>query len=230
MERKQGILANARIKKAGITIYTRKGQSVIRAAMSNQPPRRTLAQFEVRERMGHNRRLYDVAKRLGLLSQSQFHSLAAKLPALYLTREEHYRGYTLLLPGIPVACGTLPDIGCRLGTVGGQPALLTDLSPALLARGERLALVTLEQVAYGGKPQLAAARADVPLADFTLVDGTLALVDSRFADERLGWALVRCRGGLCSTQTVVTAATRYRLYLGPDALQRAAASYGGLTP
>lgn len=230
MNRKKGNPLNGSLRAAGVTIYSKQGKFIMRPSRNHHSRRCTAQQFDVRERMAHNTILWKTVRPLELIDRPRFFSLAAKLPALYLTREEHYRGYTLLLPGTPVACGTLPDIGCRLGTVGGQPALLTDLSPALLARGERLALVTLEQVAYGGKPQLAAARADVPLADFTLVDGTLALVDGRFADERLGWALVRCRGGLCSTQTVVTAATRYRLYLGPDALQRAAASYGGLTP
>jgi hypothetical protein len=133
------------------------------------------------------------------------------------------------MPGIPLACGTLPDIGQRLGSVEGSPALLTDQQPELLTAGDRLVLVTLEQVCYGGQPRLAADSEAVPRTAFTVVDGRLALVDSRFGDDRFGWALVRRRRGLCSTQTVVTAATTYRHYLTPEALQRAAESYGGLT-
>ena len=90
-------------------------------------------------------------------------------------------------------------------------------------------LVTLELVCYGGQPRLAADSETAPRTAFTVVDGRLALVDSRFGDDRFGWALVRQRRDLCSTQTVVTAATAYRQYLTPEALQRAAASYGGLT-
>ena len=226
MERKQGILVNARIKKAGITIYTRKGQTIIRPAISDQPPRRTLAQFLVRERMGHNRRLFNAVQHLGFINQPQFCALAAKLPALYLTREEHFRGYTLLLPGIPVSCGTLPDIGQRLATVDGTAALLTDLTPALLG-GDRLTMVALEQTRYGGLPKIRATASDA--VDTVLVDGHLALVGDRYGEPDRGWALVRRRRGLCSTQTVVTAATAYREYLTSEALERAAESYGGLT-
>ena len=229
MERKQGILVNARLSKAGVTIYTKKGQTIIRTAISNQPKRCTLSQFNMRERLSHNRRLWHRVRGTGLISYAQFCALAAKLPALYLMREEHFRGYKLLLPGIPVACGTLPDVGCRLGTVDGQAALLTDVDPSGLSPADRFVLVAVEQVLFGDQPQLAADSEAVPRTAFTVVDGRLALVDSRFGDDRYGWALVRRRRGLCSTQTVVTAATAYRAYLTPEALQRAAASYGGLT-
>ena len=227
--RNKGLIINGSFRKAGVTIYSKKGQSIVRSAMSLQPHRRTMAQFEVRESFAHNRRLWKVVRSTGLITYAQFCALAAKLPVLYLTHEEHFSGYTLLVPGTPVACGTLPDIGCRLGTVDGRPALLTDLSPSLLAAGERLTLVTLGQVVFGRQPRLTAAMVDVPLADFVSVDGLLALVDDRFGDEGFGWALVRRRGARCSTQTVVTASRRHLDYTTDDALQRAAASYGGLT-
>ena len=181
----------------------------------------------MRERLSHNRRLWIAVRATGLIDYRRFCSLAAKLPALYLTQGEHYDGYTLLLPGIPVSCGTLPDIGQRLGSVDGRPALLTDLAPSFLD-GDRLTLVVLEQVNPSGRqPRLAASAADV--TGWTLHDGCVALVDDRFSDDRYGWALVRRRRQLCSTQTAVTAATAYRQYLTSEALERAAASYGGLT-
>lgn len=227
--RNKGLLLSGSFRKAGVTIYAKKGQSITRSSMSIQPRRRTAAQFEVRERFHHNRKLWAVVQKTGLISYAQFCALAAKLPALYLTREEHKSGFTLLLPGIPVACGTLPDVSQRLGTVEGSPALLTDLVPSLLTTSERFTLVVVEQVCYGGHPQLAVATEAVPRAAFTEVDGSLALVGDRYGDVRYGWALVRQRRALCSTQTVVTAATAYRSYLTPDALHRAATSYGGLT-
>ena len=97
-----------------------------------------------------------------------------------------------------------------------------------LLDGDRLTLVVLEQVNPSGRqPRLAASAADV--TGWTLHDGCVALVDDRFSDDRYGWALVRRRRQLCSTQTAVTAATAYRQYLTSEALERAAASYGGLT-
>ena len=229
MKEKSGILVNGSIRSAGVTFYTKKGKTIVRSSKSHQPVRRTLAQFDVREKRAHLNRLWRVVRGSGLISYAQFCALAAKLPALYLTREEHKSGFTLLLPGIPVACGTLPDVAQRLGTVEGSPALLTDLVPSLLTPSERFTLVVVEQVCYGGHPQLAVATEAVSRTAFTEVDGSLALVGDRYGDVRYGWALVRQRRALCSTQTVVTAATTYRAYLTPDALHRAANSYGGLT-
>ena len=230
MKNKTGILVNGSIKSAGITFFTRKGQTVVRSAKSRQPMRRTLAQFDVRERRAHATALWRVMRKQGMITYAQFCALAAKLPVLYLTHEEHFDGYTLLLPGIPVACGTLPDIGYRLGDVDGVPALLTDLVPSRLADGDRLMLVTLRQLVYGRQPQLTAEAREVMADDITVVGGCVALTGGDFGDIDRGWALVRRHGAQCSTQTVVTACRRYLAYTTDDALQRAAASYGGLTP
>lgn len=235
MKNKTGIFVNGSIKSAGVTFFTRHGQTIIRSAISNQPKRRTLGQFNVRERRAHVNSLWHDLRECcaplltgGRAPYYLFCSLAAKLPTLYLTREEHTRGYTLLMPGIPVSCGTLPDVGYRLGTVDGRPALLTDLPPALVG-DDTLTLVTLTQCDNGGLPRLDASATDLVLGDCTLVDGRLALVGDGYGDSDCGWALVRRRRSLCSTQCVVTAATAYQTYRTDVALQRAAASYGGLT-
>ena len=158
-----------------------------------------------------------------------FRSLAAKLPAVYLTQRENALGIALLMPGIPVSCGTLTDINYSLGEAEASPALLTDLQAADLGRDDSLLLVTLRQVVGHGVPRLEVRQRVVTTADFTVVEGRLALVDDIFADTSRGWALVRRRGALCSTQTVVTASTAYRAYQTDEALLRAAESYGGLT-
>lgn len=175
-----------------------------------------------------------------------FRSLAAKLPPVFFTRYDNSCGAALLMPGIPVSCGTLPDIGYRLATVGDSPALVTDLSPGDLADSDRLWLVTLTQLP-GTLPRLSAASEEVPRAAFIVVDGHMALVDDRFGDEMRGWALVRlrrrCRRGRptrtldsaqsvasCSSQTVTTRCQFYRQYQTADAMLSAAQSYGGLTP
>ena len=231
MKHKNGIMVDGSLPSAGVTFYTRKGHTVIRAAKSHQPKRCTLKQFTLRERLSHNNSLWHVIRNTELITRPQFYAVAAKLPAVYLTREEHFGGFTLLMPGVPVACGTLPDVGCRLGRVDGTAALLTDLTPATFpaVRGERLQLVTVRQVCHASLPHLTVAVGEVGLEAFTLVDGRLALVDAAFGDADGGWALVRRRGAQCSSQRLVTAATAYLAYTTPAALQRAADSYGGLT-
>lgn len=228
---KTGILVNGSIRSAGVTFYSKLGRTVVRSSVTRQPLRRTLKQFNARQRRIHATSLWRDMRFGGepLLTYREFCALAAKLPALYLTRDEHAAGATLLMPGIPVSYGTLPDIRCRLGTLDGAPALLTDLQPASLDGADRLLLVTLRQLLLGSTPRLQLLRHEVALADCVLADSGLALTGERFGDNDCGWALVRRRGMQCSTQTVVTRSTRYRAYLTDDALRRSAASYGGLT-
>ena len=229
---KTGIRVDGSIRSAGVTFFTRNGQTIVRSSVSRQPERRTLKQFDVRQRLAHNRAMWrDICCHgVPLLTYREFCALAAKLPALYLTRNDHVDGTALLLPGIPVSCGTLPDIHYRLGTLNSSPALLTDLQPASLTGADRLRLVTLHQLILSGTPRLQASSEEVTLDDCVLADDGLALTGERFGDDGCGWALVRCRGTQCSTQTVVTHSSRYRAYLTDDALHRSAASYGGLTP
>lgn len=61
------------------------------------------------------------------------------------------------------------------------------------------------------------------------VDGHLALVGDMFADELMGWALVRVREDEASSQTVLTNNRLYEQYITEEGLQRTATSYGGLT-
>ena len=228
---KTGILVNGSIRSAGVTFYSKLGRTVVRSSVTQQPLRRTLKQFNARQRRIHATTLWRELGYYGapLLTYREFCALAAKLPALYLTRDDHAAGAVLLLPGIPLSCGTLPDIHYHLGTLDGTPALLTDLQPASLDGADRLLLLTLRQLILSGTPRLQAFREEVALADCVLADSGLALTGERFGDVDCGWALVRCRGAQCSTQTVVTRSTRYRAYLTDDALRRATASYGGLT-
>lgn len=233
---KQSIFVDGSIKSAGVTFFTRGGKTVARSATSRQPLRRTERQFVIRERFAHNLSLWNsLSSTCGPLLTARsrpydcFMSLAAKLPAVYLTQGENASGMALLMPGIPVSCGTLEDIDYRLGDAGGSPALLTGLAPC--QRHESLLLIALEQVeGPGGLYALGVEENTVEGDDFEVVDGRLALVGDRFADPRRGWALVRRHGSQCSSQQVVTTATLYRDYQTREALLRAANSYGGLTP
>lgn len=51
-----------------------------------------------------------------------------KLPVTYLTKLERNLGGSVMVPGMPVSDGMLPDIEYRLGEVEGRPAMLTSLT------------------------------------------------------------------------------------------------------
>ena len=57
----------------------------------------------------------------------------------------------------------------------------------------------------------------------------LALTGSLFANDDLGWALVRINGDRCSSQTAVTRCRQWESFATEEALRASAESYGGLT-
>ena len=260
------IVPKGSLKKDGLTFYQRGDKTVMRSATSEQPHRRTRKQFEARQRMANCTGLWkamtmDTTPVLagGKSSYGRFCTLMRKLPVTYLTKEERQMGAALLLPGIPVSDGMLPDIEYRLGEVEGQPALLTSLrlragthsmASALYSRGgslqrdEWLCLYRLKQTTtiFDGEimPRLNVkvetldyenCSNEQPFADIELrnVDGQLALVGDVLGDDMRGWALVRMAEGKASSQKVVTSCSLYEQYLTDEAFERAAKSYGGLT-
>ena len=179
---KQGIIVDGSIRSAGITFYTKQGQTIVRSATSRQPKRRTEKQFVLRERLAHCNSLWftlsgtcDTLLTARSRPYDCFMSMAAKLPPVYLTSYENACGMALLMPGIPVSCGTLTDIVYSLGSTGPSPALLTGLAPDDLHSRETLLLVTLRQLAEADMLMLGAEARNVDAADFTVVDGRLAL-------------------------------------------------------
>ena len=260
------IVLKGRLEKEGLTFYQRGGITVIRQAGSKQPHRRTRGQFEARQRMANCTSLWKALRLAtepvlagGKSSYGRFCTLMRKLPVTYLTKDERLRGAKLLLPGMPVSDGMLPDIEYWLGDVEGLPALLTSLrlkegarsmAAALYGRGaelksnERLCLYRLEQTAKVENGELTprlTVKVEVldydscqngqPFSDIELrnVDGHLALVGDVLGDEMRGWALVRMNGDKASSQKVETHCNLYEQYLTEEAFERAAKSYGGLT-
>jgi len=235
-EKIAGLMINGRLKKSGVTFYTRNGQMVARTAHSNQPQSRTRGQFVARQQLAHSCRLWTTLKWAGEPTfateqspYSRFRSMMRRTPVVFLPSTGRLSNATLLLPGMPVSDGLLPTIEQRLGEVDGQPALLTSLQRSDLRRADSLLLYTLKQTVENGCPGVVVKRAEVKAAD--MVDGPdgLALTADEFADNNMGWALVHVRQGAYSAQTVVTRCTLYEQYTTEEALQRAAESYGGLT-
>ncbi len=159
---------------------------------------------------------------------ARFLSLMHLTEVVFLPRKGRLDGATMLLPDMPLSEGLLPTVKQHLGEVDGNAALVTNLTRDSLRRGDKLILYTLTQD-IRWKPLVYFSRREVMPDEMTeTVDG-LALIGDEFADNMKGWALVHVRNERCSTQTVVTRCTYYKQFTTEEALQAAAASYGGLT-
>lgn len=231
-----GLLLNGSLKKSGVTFYLRGGQTIMRTAHSEQPKRRTRAQFVARQQLTHSCRLWKMLCWAGEplfektpTAYARFRTLMRRTPVVFTPCLGPMYGASLLLPGMPVSDGVLPVVEQRLGDVDGTAALLTSLTAADLRRGDKLRLYTLRQTIDGSRPRVRITASDLRVSDFQTVDGRLALVGDDFADDMTGWALVHIRGARCSSQQVVTRCTYYQPFTTEDALLAAAATYGGLT-
>lgn len=224
-----------RLKESGITVYNRNGRTGTRTATSQQPERRTRKQFIARQQMLHSTRLWAFLKYAGTpmfpaqpTAYARFLHLMHRTEVIFLPQRGPLYGATLLLPDMSLSEGTIPTVKQHLGVVDGSAALVTNLTRNRLHRDDKLILYTLKQETKG-KPMVRISRREVMLYEMTVTAEGLALIDSEFADEMKGWALVHVRGEQCSTQTAVTRCTYYKQFTTEEALQDAAASFGGLT-
>ncbi len=159
-----------------------------------------------------------------------FLSMANKLPVVYMPKNKSDVEGSLLMPGIPVSGGALRSMQQTLGEVDGTPAPLTDENADNSLPYSAFLLYTAEQSTIRlDCPEVKFKVRAVRPEEFTVVDGCLALVDSDFANEMKGWALVRVQGRNCSSQGIVTRCTYYEQYTTEEALQNAAKTYGGIS-
>ena len=231
----KGLTITGRFKEAGITVYFRNGKAVARTATSMQPKRRTRKQFIARQQMLHSTHLWTFLKYAGTpmfpaqpTAYTRFLSLMRRTEVVFLPQNGPLDGATMLLPEMPLSEGLLPTVKQHLGEVDGHAALLTNLTCESLRRGDKPILYTLTQDTRW-KPMVYFTRREVLPNEMTETADGLALISDEFADEMKGWALVLTHGERCSTQTAVTRCTYYRQFTTEEALQTAAASYGGLT-
>lgn len=231
----KGITITGRLKESGITVYYRNGKAVARTATSWQPKRRTRKQFIARQQMLHSTRLWTFLKYAGTplfpaqpTAYARFLSLMHRTEVVFLPQKGPLYGATMLLPEMPISEGLLPSVKQYLGEMEGHTALITNLTPGNLHRGDKLILYTLTQD-LSGTPRVRFERREVLPSEMTETADGLALVSDVFADDMKGWALVLVHGDRCSTQTAVTHCTYYKQFTTEEALQEAAASYGGLT-
>ena len=128
------------------------GLSLIgRSAFSTPSRRCTQKQFVQRMRMRHSIALWHTLKVCEPMftehqsAYSGFISLANRLPAVFVTKDEASHNVSFLMPDIPVSEGTLMSIKQHLGEVGGVAALITNLKKEDLRLGEGLYFYTAEQ-------------------------------------------------------------------------------------
>lgn len=234
-EKIKGINLTGRLEKSGITVYYRNGRTVVRTATSYQPKRRTRKQFIARQQMLHSTRLWTLLKWAGTplfpaqpTAYARFLSLMHRTEVVFLPQRGRLDGATMLLSEMPLSEGLMPSVKQYLGEVEEKPALITNLTRDSLLRGDKLLLYTLTQNIQG-TPRVRFARREVMPSEMADTTEGLALVSDEFADDMKGWALVHVHGDRCSTQTAVTRCTYYQQFTTEEALQEAAASYGGLT-
>ena len=228
-----GLLVNGSVKTAGVRFYIRKGETIVRSAFSKQPHRNTRKQFEARMKMRHTTALWhwmgkcDPMYEGGKSVYARFASLANRLPAVYF--EAGHSGASVLIPGMPMSDGSLPQVKEWLGEVDGTPALLTDLRKSEMLPGEVLRFYSLRQHTEGRAPWVQPKVADLKARSLQVVDGCVVVKGDEFADPMMGWALVRVAGDRCSPQPLVTRCDFYERFTTEEALLAAAESYGGLT-
>ena len=231
----KGVEIIGKIPSLGVTKYIRNGSVVTRVSTSEGRRSNSRKQFIQRQRMRHSIALWKELSRWspmfteGKTAYHRFLSLANQLPVVFLPKNKAEVEGSLLIPDIPVSEGNLSPIQIRLGEVDGTPALITDRKADDVRPFEVFMFYTAEQqFRREDCPQVVFRMREVKRDEFTLVDGCLALLDSDFANEMKGWALVRVMGKNCSTQSIVTRCNYYQKFTTEEALDAAAKSYGGL--
>lgn len=229
-----GMMMIGSLRSAGITTYMRNGQIITRVSNSMQRRSNTIGQFKQRQRMRQtialwrNLKYCDVMFTMRSTPYQNFASLANRLPAVYVPRM--YGDISLLRPGIPVSDGTLPVINQKLGEVNGVPALITDLGKDDITYNDRFRLyIAVQEVSSGRATSVKFSMRKISLNELSLVDGKFVLKGDEFANEMMGWALVRVNGDNCSAQGIVTRCTYYKKYTTDEALQETIKDYKGLT-
>jgi hypothetical protein len=153
-------------------------------------------------------------------------SLANRLPAVFVTKDEAMNHPSFLMPGIPVSDGTLPELKLRLGEVGGKAALITNIERYETPHTETLKLFVAEQTCEYNIPKVIFRMRNVMKEELVETGNGLALVGDEFADDNKGWALVQVKSGNCSPQSIVTRCTLYRRYTTEAVMNEAAKTYG----
>lgn len=232
MKKEKGMTFNGSLRSEGITIYQKQGKTIIRSSTRSKTNGFTIGQFIQRQRMRHAIALWrELECCYPMFTEAKsayngFVSLANRLPAVFVTKDEAANHPSFLMPGIPVSDGTLPELKLRLGEVGGKAALITNIERYETPHTETLKLFVAEQTCEYNIPKVIFRMRNVMKEELVETGNGLALVGDEFADDNKGWALVQVKGGNCSPQGIVTRCTLYRQYTTEEVMNEAAKTYG----
>ncbi len=126
-----------RIPGAGVTFFRRGGKTYARVSSRTAPNRQSVKQFINRERMRHSialwKSFYVPYKPLMEASDNQtaynaFLRTNAALSTVYFTKQQARQGAALLMPGMVVSEGRLPEVEYDFAVLeSGERVVLTDL-------------------------------------------------------------------------------------------------------
>ncbi|MBQ9864384.1 MAG: hypothetical protein IJM33_03490 [Bacteroidales bacterium] len=139
----KNFLLSGRIAGLGVTFYQRGGKMYARIGTRSVPDRQSLKQFKTRAKMRHSialwncfsnpdKPLMDRGKSWGCYNA--FLGANAHLPTVYLPKAWAARGAALLIDGMVVSSGRLPEVKYDFATLaGGGRVVLTNLSTGMAA-------------------------------------------------------------------------------------------------
>ncbi len=126
-----------RIAGHGITLYRRRGKVYARISTREVSDRQSMNQFKTREKMRHSialwKSFYTPYKPLmttsdGTIAYNAFLRANSALPTVYLTKQQARQGAALLIPGMVVSEGRLPEVEYDFAVLeSGERVVLTDL-------------------------------------------------------------------------------------------------------
>ena len=126
-----------RIRGAGVTFFRRGEKTYARTSTRTAPKRQSVKQFINREKMRHSIALwhcfYSSDKPLmetsgSLTAYNAFLRANSALPTVYLTKQQARQGAALLIPGMAVSEGRLPEVEYDFAVLeSGERVVLTDL-------------------------------------------------------------------------------------------------------
>ena len=151
-------LLKARLKGLGVTVYTRNGVTVVRTATRRTPKKQSLKQFKHRQRVRHAIALWNSFPAWAKphmfspdrkIPYNVFVRYNTQLPPVYLTRRQSMQGCALLLPGMYVSQGTLPEVHYRFERLDdGHRLLVTSLRTGIDESVTRPLVATTERDWY----------------------------------------------------------------------------------
>ena len=155
----KNFLLSGRIAGLGVTFYQRGGKTYARIGTRSVPDRQSLKQFKTRAKMRHSIALWNsfknpdkplMDKGASWGAYNAFLKANAKLPTVYLPKAWAAQGAALLIDGMVVSSGSLPEVKYGFVTLPGYGrVVLTDLTTGIAATGVQPLAIGSEEDLWG---------------------------------------------------------------------------------